>query len=608
MVAFNKFFSSVLLAVLCATYGNAAPWPTSSKHSTHRVRALGNGLKVESFHPSSNYKTYGQGLDLPPSFSEPTIEDKTVTFVSSELNIDSKNIEFKSGYTNEDGESFGYAKQFQNGIPFNNAVANVAFKNNKVVAFGSSFVPTDKIADSTPTVDVNTVIPKVEEALQGKKNEIEPTLEYLVQQDGSVALVHVFQVQNEEVNSWYEAYVDAHTGEMVSVTDFVAEASYRVLPAWKQDIREGLELLVNPEDTEASPSGWLTGTTTEGNNVVSFKGNQTATSAANGDGPTFDYTYDATKPAADANNVDAARVNGFYIANTVHDVLYKYGFTESAFNFQNDNFGKGGLGNDRVTMSVQDSSGTNNANFATPPDGQNGRCRMYIFTITNPTRDGVLQNDIPIHELTHGLTNRMTGGGTARCLQTTEAGGMGEGWSDSVADWFAQSDNPEIVDFVTGSWVLNNSAGVRSKPYSTSATTNPQRYSTIASLNELSERFGEYLTSSSPLLDSLISHTRANMLHNVLAALVSANGHSSTALTDASGTTGNVVFLNLLVKALALQPCNPTLPTARDAIIQADQNQYAGAHRCLLWTTFASRGLGVGAAGFRDSSAIPDDC
>ncbi|KAJ8087751.1 hypothetical protein PM082_006588 [Marasmius tenuissimus] len=485
MVAFNKFFSSVLLAVLCATCGNAAPWPTSSKHSTHRVRSLGNGLKVESFHPSSNYKTYGQGLDLPPSFSEPSIEDKTVTFVSSELNIDSKNIEFKSGYTAENGESFGYAKQFQNGIPFNNAVANVAFKDNKVVAFGSSFVPTNKIADSTPTVDVNTVIPKVEEALQGKKNEIEPTLEYLVQQDESVALVHVFQVQNEEVNSWYEAYVDAHTGELVSVTDFVAEASYRVLPAWKQDIREGLELLVNPEDPNASPNGWLTGTTTEGNNVVSFKGNQTATSAATGDGPTFDYTYDATKPATDANNVNAARVNGFHIANTVHDVLYLYGFTEAAFNFQNDNFGKGGLGNDRVTMSVQDASGTNNANFATPPDGQNGRCRMYIFTITNPTRDGVMQNDIPIHELTHGLTNRMTGGGTARCLQTTEAGGMGEGWSDSVADWFAQSDQDQIVDFVTGSWVLNNTAGVRSKPYSTSATTNPQRYSTIATLNEV---------------------------------------------------------------------------------------------------------------------------
>ncbi len=45
-----------------------------------------------------------------------------------------------------------------------------------------------------------------------------------------------------------------------------------------------------------------------------------------------------------------------------------------------------------------------------------------------------MENDIVIHELTHGVTNRMTGGGTGRCLQTTEAGGMGEGWSDSMAE------------------------------------------------------------------------------------------------------------------------------------------------------------------------------
>ena len=28
----------------------------------------------------------------------------------------------------------------------------------------------------------------------------------------------------------------------------------------------------------------------------------------------------------------------------------------------------------------------------------------------------------------------MTGGGTGRCLQTLEAGGMGEGWSDAMAE------------------------------------------------------------------------------------------------------------------------------------------------------------------------------
>jgi len=42
-------------------------------------------------------------------------------------------------------------------------------------------------------------------------------------------------------------------------------------------------------------------------------------------------------------------------------------------------------------------------------------------------RDGALENDIVVHENTHGMTNRMTGGGTADCLQTVEAAGLGEG-------------------------------------------------------------------------------------------------------------------------------------------------------------------------------------
>ncbi|KAJ8087726.1 hypothetical protein PM082_006563 [Marasmius tenuissimus] len=592
MVAFNKFFSSVLFAVLCASSGNTAPWPVSSKHSTHRVRSLGNGVKVELFHPSSDYQTFGQGLNLPPSLLGLNIADQTISFVSSQMNIGPKNIAFKSGYTSNDGIMFGYAKQFQNGIPFINAVANVAFKNNKVVAFGSSFVPATRIANPTPTVDINTVIPRIEEVLQGKKNEVEPTLGYLVQQDESIALVHVFQVQNEEANSWFEVYADAHTGELVSVTDFVAEASYRALPAWKQDIREGLELLANPENPTSSPKGWLSGNRTEGNNVISFKDDLDSTSPANSQGllgPSFDYTYDPAKAPIDSDNVDAARVNGFYVANTFHDVSYLYGFTEEAFNFQNNTFGKG-KGEDPVLLSVQDASGINNAKFGTPPDGQP---LMFIFNQTMPNRDGAMQNDILIHELTHGLTNRMTGGGTATCLQTTEARGMGEGWSDAVADWFAQSDSQfGIEDFTTGNWVLNNTAGARSKPYSTDPEVNDKRYSTIATLNEEHD----------------IGEVWANMLHNVLAGLVNEYGLSNTALTDPTGEEGNVVFLNLLVKGLALQPCNPTLPSARDAIIQADVNMYEGIHRCLLWVAFASRGLGVGAKDFRDSTDIPEGC
>lgn len=41
---------------------------------------------------------------------------------------------------------------------------------------------------------------------------------------------------------------------------------------------------------------------------------------------------------------------------------------EAAFSFQTNNFGKGGKGADRVTVSVQDSAGTDNADFSTPAE------------------------------------------------------------------------------------------------------------------------------------------------------------------------------------------------------------------------------------------------
>ncbi|KAI3612837.1 putative extracellular elastinolytic metalloproteinase precursor, partial [Moniliophthora roreri] len=180
-----------------------------------------------------------------------------------------------------------------------------------------------KAADSTPTVDVNTVIAKVEEALEGKKNEIEPTLEYLALPDGSAALVHVFQVQNVEENTWYEAYVDAHSGELLSVTDFVADASYKVLPIQKVDVTQGLETLTEPA-LSGSPQGWHdSGTTvTAGNNVIAYKDSQSATTSQSSSGLNFIYTYDPSVAPTSGQNLDAARTNAFYVINAYHDTLY----------------------------------------------------------------------------------------------------------------------------------------------------------------------------------------------------------------------------------------------------------------------------------------------
>ena len=131
----------------------------------------------------------------------------------------------------------------------------------------------------------------------------------------------------------------------------------------------------------------------------------------------------------------------------------------------------------------------NNANFATPPDGQHGRMNMYIFTMTNITRDGSLDSVIPIHEYTHGISNRLTGGAaTGNCLRDQESGGMGEGWSDAVGVFIGRSENDtRDVDIAVGWYVLNSTRhgrGIRRYPYSTNMTTNPL---TFASYNLTSE-------------------------------------------------------------------------------------------------------------------------
>ncbi|KAK0202284.1 metalloprotease [Desarmillaria ectypa] len=581
------FFCTIFLVVPLV---KASPWIAYSKYSTNQVKNIGRDLKVESYHPKVSYKTYGEGKEI-TSFINGDLKTSTISFIASELGVDSSAIAYGSGHFAEKDTSYAYAKQSHDSIPFANAVANVAFKNGKAVAFGSSFVDTSTIASSQPSIALNSIISKVEDAFGATYNGVN-SLEYLVQSDGSIALTHVVQVQNTDSNAGYEAFVDAHSGDILALTDFLAEAKlqYKVLPITKQSVLEGQKILVNPEDLDSSPIGWVQNGETAGNNVVAYKGTPSNT-AQESSPDKFDYPYDITIGPAEGGNVDAARTNAFYIINKVHDFTYKYGWTESAYNFQLDNFGNGGAEGDRVQMSVQESSGFNNANFQTLPDGQNGTCRMFIFTFTTPNRDGDLQNDIIVHEFTHGLTNRMTGGGTARCLQVTESRGLGEGWSDAMAEWTEQKSG-KITDFVTGTWVLNNTAGVRNYPYSTDPAINPLRYSSLATLFEVHD----------------IGEVWANMLHNVYAPLVEVHGWSPTAMEDTYGSEGNIVFLHLFIDALALQPCNPSFVNARDAWIQADVNRYDGANACILWNAFASRGLGMNASNYVDDETVPYDC
>ncbi|WP_165903690.1 M36 family metallopeptidase [Hymenobacter gummosus] len=146
----------------------------------------------------------------------------------------------------------------------------------------------------------------------------------------------------------------------------------------------------------ATTHGWhYDGTTdyltTRGNNVSAYDdaANQNApgnfaTSQTASPALSFNFTPDFNSAPSTVANRNAAVVNLFYWNNIIHDVLYQFGFTEAAGNFQADNLGRGGRGNDYVRAEAQDGAGTNNANFSTPPDGSSGRMQMFLWNSAAP--------------------------------------------------------------------------------------------------------------------------------------------------------------------------------------------------------------------------------
>jgi len=152
-------------------------------------------------------------------------------------------------------------------------------------------------------------------------------------------------------------------------------------------------LASEPAIESSSPFGWhdedgdnvADWTYTRGNNVWAYEdsGNNDASIGNEPDGGPnlqFDFQYDENANPAD--NMEPDVVGLFYMNNMMHDISYAVGFDERAGAFQNNNFGNGGLGNDLVFAEALDGSGTNNANFAPRPDGQNGQMQMYRWDFT----------------------------------------------------------------------------------------------------------------------------------------------------------------------------------------------------------------------------------
>jgi hypothetical protein len=225
-----------------------------------------------------------------------------------------------------------------------------------------------------------------------------------------------------------------------------------------------------------------------------------------------------------------------------------------------------------VQAEAQDGSGTNNANFATPPDGQRPRMQQYLFTAPTPDRDSSMDSDVVFHEYGHGISNRLIGnGGTG--LSGTQSGAMGEGWSDY---WSITINN----DGAVGEYVINNTIGIRRAAYTVPAAAIHDSYADVGNAGFEVHNDGEIWAAT---------------------------------LWDLRTQLGAATTNNIVLNGMKFTPTRPSFLNARDGILQADVNLNGGANRCAIWTVFARHGMGVSAVGndgttHTAATDLPTDC
>jgi Zn-dependent metalloprotease len=415
---------------------------------------------------------------------------------------------------------------------------------------------------------------------------------------GALRLAWLTDIESSGDN-WWETAVDAQSGAVLDRTSRYAHAGPEGTVTREQ----------HPEATGATrqvtaftglDGAWVSGTTLSGNNANAYQdrddddnNNEYQPSAAD---QHFNYAVtDAWRTTADVNSLaaldadrDAIITQLFYYTNVMHDWLYGHGFDEASGNFQVNNFGRGGSGNDPVLAEAQDGwdfgcvddKGTvttsddedirclNNANFGTPGDGSSPRMQMYMWAPGRPYRDGDVDGDVIAHEYGHGVSSRLVGGGTLGYNGGDQRGALGEGWSDVVS--YLKWGDAVVGEYVTG----NSTTGIRSVAYDNSNLD-----------------FQDYDTNSGS------GHGNGQIWASALYDIRKQYPGGVEAMAD------------LVLDGMKATPANPTFIDARDGLLTAD----GGANSCLIWSAFAGRGLGTASTGGLDqvptaSDAVPAGC
>jgi hypothetical protein len=220
--------------------------------------------------------------------------------------------------------------------------------------------------------------------------------------------------------------------------------------------------------------------------------------------------------------------------------------------------------------------------------GVEDQVRMYNHQV----RDGDLDSGVIAHEYGHGVSNRLVGGpSNVNCLRTHDER-QGEGLSDfwSYALTMRPGDDGSTPRGI-GTYVVyheggRNDTGIRTTAYSTNMTINPATYNSIKTEVE----------------PHGVGYVWATMLWDLYWNLVEEHGFNPNPY-DPWNTGGNNLAIQLVVDSMKFAPCEPGFVDLRDAIIAADgaltgdlPNGEPGENECIIWRSFARRGLGVDAS------------
>lgn len=241
-----------------------------------------------------------------------------------------------------------------------------------------------------------------------------------------------------------------------------------------------------------------------------------------------------------------------------------------------------------ITIPVIGVSGVTGARIQAALTGTTVAAASFVQGAVYADIDGSFDNGVVSHEFGHGISNRLTGGGTAACLDATTGNQtMGEGWSDFFGMWMTTRPGDigsnrrysGTFDITEGPYGI---PGFRHKPYTTDMSAKGNNF-TYAQLGPGATQFSETHD---------VGEVWASVLWDLNWAMINKYGYNADFF---SLEGGNNKALKLVLDGCKLQVCQPGFLDGRDAILRADSATNRAANADLIWNVFARRGMGYSA-------------